>query len=61
MLLGTGAPGDADGPGVEAQFSEPGGISIAEGKLYIADTNNHAIRLADLATQEVRPLELQGL
>ena len=29
-------------------FNEPGGISVARNKLYIADTNNHRIRVADL-------------
>jgi thiol-disulfide isomerase/thioredoxin/sugar lactone lactonase YvrE len=47
-FLGTGEPGFADGR--EAQFHEPGGIDYADGRLYIADTNNHAIRVADLAT-----------
>ncbi len=47
-FLGTGEPGFADGG--EALFYEPGGIDYADGKLYIADTNNHAIRVADLAT-----------
>jgi hypothetical protein len=29
--------------------------------LYIADTNNHAIRVADLPADEVRTLDLKGL
>ena len=40
---------------------EPAGLSIARGKLYIADTNNHAIRVADLETQEVSTLEIEGI
>jgi hypothetical protein len=44
-----------------AQFHEPSDVSIAGGKLYIADTNNHAIRVADLNTLEVSTLELKGL
>ena len=47
-FLGTGEPGFADG--TPPQFYEPGGIDYADGKLYIADTNNHAIRVADLIT-----------
>ena len=64
-FLGTGKPGlhDArnghDGEG--AQFYEPSGVSIADGKLYIADTNNHAIRVADLGTKEVTTLQIRGL
>ena len=60
-LLGTGASGHQDGPGNQAQFSEPSGLSIADGKIYIADTNNHAIRVAELDGSEVTTLELTGL
>ncbi len=58
-FAGIGVPGHRDGPAADAQFSEPGGLSVADGKLYVADTNNHAIRLCDLATGEVRTLEVQ--
>jgi thiol-disulfide isomerase/thioredoxin len=57
--LGSGTPGRRDGK--EPEFYEPGGLSLAAGKLYIADTNNHAIRVADLATGEVSTLALRGL
>ena len=57
--LGTGQPGRADGKAPE--FYEPGGVSAAAGKLYIADTNNHAIRVTDLSTGEVSTLRLRGL
>jgi len=60
-LLGAGEPGHRDGPGGQAQFSEPSGLSIAGGKVYIADTNNHVIRVADLETWEVTTLEVSGL
>ncbi len=60
-LLGTGVSGHQAGPGNQAQFSEPSGLSIAGGKIYIADTNNHAIRVADLDGSEVATLELTGL
>ena len=60
-FLGIGTPGHDDGAGVFAQFHEPAGLSVARGKLYIADTNNHAIRVADLGTQEVSTLEIEGL
>lgn len=39
--------------GADPQFYEPGGLSYADGKLYIADTNNNAIRVADLAAGTV--------
>jgi hypothetical protein len=57
--LGSSRPGYKDGQ--MAEFSEPGGLSIAANTLYIADTNNHAIRLADLSSGEVRSLKLSGL
>ncbi len=39
--------------GSDPLFYEPGGINYADGKLYIADTNNNAIRVADLTTMQV--------
>ena len=60
-LLGTGEPGHRDGPGDQALFSEPSGLSIANGKIYIADTNNHLIRVADMESGEVTTLELTGI
>ncbi len=48
---GTG--GFRDGDLTTALFDEPGGLATAAGKLYVADTNNHAIRVIDLASQTV--------
>ncbi len=51
-LLGLGGLGGfRDGGLAEAEFDEPGGLSYADGKLYVADTNNHAIRVVDLAAR----------
>ena len=48
-LSGSGSPGGyADGPLDEAEFDEPGGLSLAGNRLFVADTNNHAIRVIDL-------------
>ena len=60
-VTGTGSPGHVDGPFAQARFSEPCGLSITKGKMYIADTNNHTIRVADMGTSEVATLELTGL
>ena len=60
-VLGTGSPGHTDGAAEQAQFSEPSGISFANGKMYIADTNNHAIRVASIDSGEVSTLEIIGL
>ncbi len=58
-FLGTGAAGARDGE--NPTFDEPGGLCYAHGKLYIADTNNHLIRVADLKTKRVTTLPLRGL
>lgn len=58
-FLGSGKPGQSDG--TSPSFYEPGGLSLANGNLYIADTNNHAIRVVDLKTKRVSTLRLNGL
>lgn len=55
-FLGSSMEGYRDGK--EPLFNEPGGLSIAGGKLFIADTNNHVIRVADLGTTEVTTLKI---
>ena len=60
-LLGSGRPGSADRVGSEAEFREPGGISVVAGHIYVADTNNHASRVAALDTLEVSTLGIKGL
>ena len=48
-LSGLGGDGGYRNGGIdEAEFDEPGGIDYGNGKLYIADTNNHAVRVIDL-------------
>ncbi|MEW6129564.1 MAG: thioredoxin-like domain-containing protein [Acidobacteriota bacterium] len=58
-FLGTGKEGLEDG--AKATFDEPGGVSLAFGKLYIADTNNHAIRVADLKSRKVTTVQFKNL
>ena len=58
-LFGTGKPGQVDGS--SPSFYEPGGITVANGKLYVADTNNHAIRVVDLKTKQASTLPIKGL
>jgi len=55
--LGSGDPGWRDGKA--PQFYEPGGLAGAAGRLYIADTNNHVIRVADVRTPLVTTLPLR--
>ena len=58
-ITGTGQPGAADAP---AQFDEPAGISAANGRLYVADTDNHLIRVVDLEhDNRVSTLAIKGL
>jgi len=57
-LAGSGKPGLSDNP---PAFREPGGLSFAGGKLYIADTNNHRICVFDLATNRMATLTIAGL
>lgn len=56
--LGDGTPGNVDGVGEAARFHEPGGVSFAGNRLYIADTNNHAIRVAERETGRVTNLRI---
>jgi hypothetical protein len=60
-FAGAGRPGLGDGAGLDALFSEPGGVSAAHGRLLVADTNNHALRLVDAETAEVATLQVRGL
>jgi len=56
---GSGVSGQVDGS--SASFYEPGGLSVANGKLYVADTNNHAIRVVDLKTKATSTLQIKEL
>ncbi|HJP92049.1 MAG TPA: thioredoxin-like domain-containing protein [Pyrinomonadaceae bacterium] len=58
-LFGTGKPGQVDGS--SPSFYEPGGLALAHDKLYVADTDNHAIRVVDLKTKQTSTLRINGL
>jgi hypothetical protein len=58
-FFGSGAPGFEDGPAKQARFSEPAGITAARDCLYVADTNNHALRRCDLASGQVSTLQVR--
>ncbi len=60
-IAGDGTAGLQDGQGTNARFFEPSGLSAAGSCLYVADTNNHAIRRMELATMKVTTLEFTGL
>jgi len=57
--LAGGEAGWADG--ASPRFYEPGGLHFADGLLYVADTNNHAVRVVDPSTGEARTLVLFGI
>ncbi len=58
-LAGDGRAGNDDEP---ARFNEPAGISVADGVLYVADTNNHQVRTVDLrGNGRVTTLKIKGL
>jgi DNA-binding beta-propeller fold protein YncE len=47
-LAGNGKAGFANGKGDQAQFNQPYNVKIAaNGRLYVPDQNNHAIRRID--------------
>jgi len=57
-LYGDGQEGNSLDP---IRFSEPSGLTAAGGKLFIADTNNHRVCVADLKTNKVSVFEIKGL
>ncbi len=58
-VSGSAPRGAQDGKLRKAGFNEPGGLTFLNGKLYVADTNNHKIRVIDLANDSVSTLTLK--
>lgn len=58
-LAGTGKKGTKDGEFAGAEFNEPSGITYYQNKLYVADTNNHLIRILDLEKKTVSTLAIK--
>ncbi|RIK73930.1 alkyl hydroperoxide reductase [candidate division KSB1 bacterium] len=56
-LFGDGTPGFENGRA--PRFFEPSGLAVLHGKLYVADTNNHAIRALDLHTKQAATMNLK--
>jgi len=61
-VIGSGRIGLKDGPFAAAEFHQPQGLALSpDGKtLYIADTENHAVRAADLSAKTVRTIAGTG-
>ena len=54
-----GDAGWQDGP--SPAFNEPGGIDLDGGTLYVADTNNHVVRIVDATSGATSTLVLKGI
>ena len=61
-FVGNGGSGHEDGDAGAARFDEPQGVAVADGRLYVADTNNHALRVVDLdaRTPHVRTVAIMA-
>ncbi len=59
VTFAGGEQGWADG--TDPRFYEPGGLSVIGDTLYVADTNNHAIRMIDLRAGVTDTLVLRGI
>ena len=60
-LIGNGEAGYRDGSLEEAQLFEPEGVQVHQGRLYVADTNNHLVRVADLDLMAITTFHLKRL
>ncbi|HEY9695517.1 MAG TPA: thioredoxin-like domain-containing protein [Oculatellaceae cyanobacterium] len=60
-ICGSTKAGLQDGFGTDVCFSEPSSLTYACNYLYIADSNNHAIRRMNINSQEVTTLQLPML
>ncbi|MNX87247.1 Serine/threonine-protein kinase PknD [compost metagenome] len=52
-LAGNSMPGFVNATGPSAKFNSPSGVVFYNGNLYVADTNNHAIRRVSAANGAV--------
>lgn len=59
-VIGSGEPGLLDGPAERAAFQQPQGLALGGETLYVADTENHAIRAVDLRSLGVRTIAGTG-
>lgn len=52
-VIGSGEAGRRDGSFHQTAFCRPHGLALVGDQLYIADTDNHMVRRADLSTRQV--------
>ncbi len=60
QLIGSGTSGLKDGSFESAEFNRPQGTALVGNILYVADTENHAIRAVDLESKTVSTLAGTG-
>jgi len=63
VIAGSGIAGIVNGTGTNARFNYPSGLSLSPSGLflYVADYNNHRIRMITLATQQVSSFAGSGV
>ncbi len=59
-IIGSGEEGWKDGSFKETRFNKPQGVYYQDDKLFIADTSNHTIRVADLKDKTVKTIAGNG-
>ena len=59
-VIGTGQPGFQDGSLANAQFRAPQGIAVVDELIYVCDTENHLLRMVDLAAGTVETVAGTG-
>jgi thiol-disulfide isomerase/thioredoxin len=60
-LLAGGESGFSDGVGADARMNEPAAVSVAGGRIYVADAGNHVVRLVSIAGRAVSTIGLSNL
>jgi thiol-disulfide isomerase/thioredoxin len=58
--IGTGVDALTDGPFDKATFNRPQGMCLVGDTLYVADTENHALRAVDLTSKTVKTVAGNG-
>ena len=58
-FAGSGAAGTLDGALRVAEFNGPEGMSLLGARLFVADTNNHVVRVVDFEAEKVWTLEIE--
>lgn len=61
LKIGSGRKGFADGSFEDAAFDHPSSVLFAGDKIYIADSGNHALRVADFKEKQVKTLIGDGI